>query len=261
MNNYENELTYDLPIEYFVEGKHSKPLHIYPIRMDKYMLFQLCSNILIMNKNKQIGNAPMDKRIIKMSNLDYIFHLIMDSEEKQIREFYYYMFFNILNMSLHIDKIEYLTNENGNYSLKVNDELYDKDDFDEIKRIIIMQNIPDYNDAYIDPEVEKVLLEAEKFMNRHKKKMGSLEDQIICVIISTNFKMQDIEELTIRKFTKILQRVDYKLHYEIYKTASLSGMVSFEKEIDHWMTEIKQERFEGLIVESNQLEKKLEHVT
>lgn len=248
MNNYENELTYDLPIQY-------KELNIYPVKMNDYMTFQMCLNIISINKNE----IP-DVSIIKMSYLDYIFHLINTSDVNH-KNLYIYMLYNLLKITLHEDIIESFRDENGKHFLKINDNFYDGNDFDEIKKIILLQNNPDQDETQLDPNLEKALIEAEKFVNRHKKKMGSLEDQIICVLISTNLNMENIKELSIRKFVKILQRVDYKLHYEIYKTASLSGMVTFEKEIDHWMTEIKHDRFEGLIMETNQLEQKLEQVT
>ena len=50
-------------------------------------------------------------------------------------------------------------------------------------------------------------------MKQNEYKMCSLEDQMVCVLISTSLKFEDINKLTIRKFSKILERVDYKLHY------------------------------------------------
>lgn len=131
---------------------------------------------------------------------------------------------------------------------------YDKNDFEEIKKIILYQNIPDYDDTYIDPKVEAVLKEAEDFMNKIKNKMASLEDQIICVLISTALNEEEIYDLTIRKFIKTLQRVDYKMHYEIYKQASMSGFVTFKEGIDHWMTEIKKNKYSDVIVNSDDYE-------
>lgn len=253
--SYENELTFDLPIKFKKNIEDLEFIELFPVKMEDYMLFQLCSNIITKNKNK----TP-SVEIIKMSYLDYIFYLMNDIDDVKMRELYSYMFYNILRLVFKKDDIQYIK-ENNKYSLKIDDFIIDGENFDAIKDIIIAQNLPDYDDTYIDPKVEEVLLEAERFVNRHKKKMGSLEDQIICVLISTNLKMDDIAQLSLRKFSKILQRVDYKLHYEIYKSASLSGMVSFENEIDHWMTEIKHERFSGVVVDSDNLTDKLKHVT
>ena len=61
--------------------------------------------------------------------------------------------------------------------------------------------------------------------------MASFEDQMICVLISTNLSLDDIYNLTIRKFIKIIQRVELKMHYQIYLQASLSGFVEFKDKV------------------------------
>jgi hypothetical protein len=146
--------------------------------------------------------------------------------------------------------------------LVLKDTEYDKNDFDFIRTIICHQNINNYDDSYIDPQVEKVLREAQEFTNKHKKKIGSLEDQIICVMLAMHeTDEKKIHNLTIRKFSKILERYDYKLHYEIYKTAEMSGMVKFKQEIDHWMSEFSKNKYGDVIVEYGQLKDKLKDVT
>ena len=77
---------------------------------------------------------------------------------------------------------------------------------------------------------------------------------MICVLISTALSTEQIHNLTIRKFIKILQRVDHKMHYEIYKTAECSGMVKFKEGIDHWMSEIKRNKYSDVIVNSDDYE-------
>lgn len=248
-SNYIEQITDDIPIEY-------KGLKIYPVRMNNYFKFQTCSSILTINKNK----IP-DPKVISMSYLDFIFHLITNSDTQELKDVYRYCFVALLSLTMPENEFESLVDKNGKYYLKSNEIIYDKKDFDNIKKIIIMQNMPDYDDTYIDPKVEEVLSEAQNFLNRNKKKMGTLEDQKICVMISTSLKWEDINNLTIRKFIKTLQRVDYKLHYEIYKTASLSGMVEFKKEIDHWMTEIRNEKYADVIVDYGEIQDKLKHVT
>jgi len=117
--------------------------------------------------------------------------------------------------------------------------------------------MPTYDDTYIDPKVEAALREAEEFMNRHKKKIGTLEDQIICVLISTPLNMEDISNLTLRKFSKILQRVDFKMHYEIYKTAECGGFTTFKEPIDHWMSEISNEKYSNTVLDYGQFQGKM----
>lgn len=314
---YDKFFTYDKPVEY-------KELKIYPVKMCDYLDFFNSVNCIMIEKNK----IP-DPKIIKMSYLDFLFHMIKNDENGEIISF---MFLRLMQLCLHIESedIQYRYDENGkvrlllrrpnkyesyadietfldkvfldksklrnlyekcknpidlikNKQIELFSQLsditiescqkvfdlygkynefnadaeffeYDKTDFDEIKNIILFQNIPDYDDTYIDPKVEAALKEAEDFMHRNKSKTASLEDQMVCVLISTALSTEQIHNLTIRKFTKILQRVDHKLHYEIYKTAECSGMVTFKDGVEHWLSEIKRNKYSDVIVNSDDYE-------
>lgn len=239
-------------------------LYIYPVKMKDYIRFYTCVNCIMLQKNK----IP-DPKIISMSYLDFLFYLI---ENDPNSVFYSMMLCDLINLCCRVesDNIKYIrdTNNKINLILDIKQEdgsiislTINKKDFDCIKNIILYQNLPDYNDTYIDPKVEQALEEANEFINRHKKQVCSLEDQIICVLISTPFNIQQIKNLSIRKFIKILQRVDYKMHYEIYKTASMSGFVTFKEEIDHWMSEISNKnRFADTTVDYTDLKNNIQNV-
>jgi|GEM_PF-562125 len=262
-----SEITDDIKLELLTilkDDYEKQVLFIKPVKMKDYMRFYTSVNCISLDKNK----TP-DPKIISMSYLDFLFYLI-DNNPNGV--YYSVMLCDLLNLCCGVanENIKYIRDENNkvNLILEVKQEdgsfitqTLNKKDFDNIKNIILRQNMPNYDDTYIDPKVEQALKEADDFINRHKKKMCSLEDQLICVLISTSLNMDEIQNLTIRKFTKILQRVDYKLHYEIYKTASMSGFVSFKEEIDHWMTDISNEKYSNAIVEYGQFKNKLENVT
>jgi len=201
-----------------------------------------------------------------MSYLDFLFYTFDKDENGKI---YLMMLLEIFKICLNIDykQIEYIKDEKGKlnliFNLEYNNEnkkiTIDKQDFDNIKKIILLQNIPDYDDAYIDPKMEKALKEAQEFMNKNKKKMASLEDQIVCVMLALHeVDEKNIHNLTIRKFTKILQRYDYKLHYEIYKQAECSGMVTFKQEIDHWMSDLSvKDKYADVKVDFDEFKNKI----
>ena len=89
--------------------------------------------------------------------------------------------------------------------------------------------------------------------------MAGLEDQIVCVLISTNLKLEDIYNLTIRKFSKIIERLDMKLHYQIYLQASMSGFVEFKDKsfIKHWMSDTEEvDRYADIKISQEDVEKK-----
>ena len=86
---------------------------------------------------------------------------------------------------------------------------------------------------------------------------------MICVLISTSLKLEDIYNLTIRKFSKVLERVDHKLHYQIYLSAEMSGMVKFkdESKIQHWMADLtRKDRYSDVKIDSEKMHNKINDI-
>lgn len=222
-----------------IKGLQTKIFYITPIYMENYLRFYSSIGCLTIEKNK-----ISDPKVISMSYLDFLFYLVENDDNGKA---YGQMLLDILKLSLNLDEkdIRYIRNEKGKIILKLKDVEFNKNDFDNLRKIICYQNMPDYNDEYIDPELEEALKEIEQLQNKNQG-ICTLEDQKICVTISSSYKFEDINKLTIRKFVKILKKIDAKLHYQIYKTGECSGMVSFKTPITHWMYS-KDTRFDSLI--------------
>lgn len=244
------ELYFDEPIPY-------KELLIYPITMKDYLEFHWLVNCLLIDKN----SVP-DVNVISMSYLRFLYYQSVVKEKP-----YVYMVKLLLCMVLHLDfseKMSFYINEKDKAFFTIKDVEYSADDFDEIVKIIFEQNCIQAIDNTISKEVRDALEKAEEYkMRQNKQKMCSLEEQMICVLISTPLKMEDIYKLSIRKFEKILQRVDAKLHYQIYLSASMSGMVKFENEnaIQHWMNDLSEkDKYADVKVDMDTMRNKIESV-
>ena len=202
------ELYFDEPIPY-------KELLIYPVTMKDYLEFHWLVSCVLIDKN----SIP-DINVISMSYLRFLYYNAANNDEP-----YVYMLKMLLCMVLHIEfneEMSFYVDENDRAFFKVRGVAYSGSDFDEIVKIIFEQNCITPIDNTIQKEVRDALEKAEEFkMQQTKQKMCSLEEQMICVLISTPLKLEDIYKLTIRKFEKILQRVDAKLHYQIYLNASM----------------------------------------
>ena len=247
-SEYDIYLIYDKPIEY-------KDLQIYPVTMDKYLEFHFYVNCLLLDKN----SIP-DPTVISMTYLDFLYYMSSTTELP-----YLYMFKELLKMVLHIDKDDafyFGLLENGKAIFKINGVTYNSDDFNKIADIIMLQNEIEHIDDTIQKEVREEMERAEAYkMKQNAYKMCSLEDQMICVLISTSLKLEDIYELTIRKFTKILARVDHKLHYEIYLGAQMSGLVKFDdnNQIKHWMADLtRQDKYSDVKVDAEAMHHKID---
>lgn len=242
-------LTYDEPVPY-------KNLKIYPAIMKDYLIFHTYASCLLYEKN----SIP-DARFITMSYLRYIFYLAEEEKNPAL-----FLCFMLLKMVLKIEKEDdlkfYKKGDKAFFSVK--GEEYTSDDFDEIKRIICIQNSIEQIDETVKKEIRDALKKAQEYkMQQNQNKMCSLEDQMLCVVISSSLKLEDIYKLTIRKFTKILDRIDHKMHYEIYLGASMSGFVEFKDKniLKHWMCDLtKKDKYEDVKIDKDEMQSKIDGI-
>lgn len=236
MANYDLHFIYDDPVPY-------KTLKIYPALMREYLQFFTVAQVLILDKN----SVP-DAKIIQMSYLEYIIYAATDEN------FYMTFLDGLLRICLHAhnEKIEYLTDHKGKPFFRIDDRIFDKNDFEEIRKIIIEQNLLNPPDDTIQKSLRDSMEDAERIRKRlsgNTNKTAGIEDQMIAVMISTGLSIKDVYDMTIRKFIKTLERVDHKLHYEIYLAASMSGFVTFKDKsaIKHWLSDLKKDKLTGMM--------------
>jgi len=217
-----------------------KGVKIYPFLMKDYDIFEDLISILLFNKNN-IG----DVEIIKMSYLKFLVflssQLINDNGDvvyKNILIKLQELFKYVLKDQESIIEI----NEKGKLFLHIKTENEDiflsENDFDKLKKIILIQNaIPIFNNK-LHPDLQKELEENMKFIaNKQNNQDGTIEDLIVSYKCEMKFdSYKPIKEMTIYQFRKELARLDIIKDYQIYKQAECSGMVSFSKPIPHWLS-------------------------
>jgi hypothetical protein len=226
--------TFDLPREY-------KGLKIYPVKIKDYYNFNVAIGCLLLDKN----SIP-DPKIISMTYLEYLYRLIV-KDRRYISEFDY-----LLRLCFHLPdpkelKINYAYDKNEKPFFEIRGNIFYANDLEDIKKIICEQNLIKIEDENISKEARDTLQKAKNYrLKESGRKMAGLEDQIVCVLISTSLSLDDISNLTIRKFSKIIERINMKLNYQIYLSASLSGFVEFKDKsfIKHWMSEVSDDNDE-----------------
>lgn len=254
MSKYEELYTYDEPVE--ING-----LFLYPVQMRQYIYFYENIGCLLFNKNR----IP-DPQIISMSYLAFIYLVaiqninILSNVE------------NLLYLCFRLDKQEYYIDFNVDKKNKPCINIYknktkeswefSQKDLNKIREIICNQNMVELPNEKIDPKLEAALLETQDFINHQNNnlKIISLEDQMISVLINTSLSWESILNLSIRKFVKILERKNKELHYQIYKTASISGMVEFKQSIPHYLYEDNKDKYEDLITDYEEFKGKMSKV-
>ena len=222
--NYYDELTFDDPIDY-------KGLLLYPVSIRKINKFLQSSSVLRIQKEY----IP-DKEIIKMSYLKFL----MTNIDKEKEEYGESLTFDLLALCFMICmrieeiSIRLFIDEDGKAKLILNGVEIDENEFDYLRKLILYQNLPNYDDELINPDLKNDLEQADKIKNGGEE-TEDFEHLIANLVIGTGMNIDDVKNLPIRKFYIIGQVMDRKLHYSIYKQASVGGFVEFKQPITHYL--------------------------
>ena len=222
--NYYDELTFDDPIDY-------KGLLLYPVSIRKINKFLQSSSVLRIQKEY----IP-DKEIIKMSYLKFL----MTNIDKEKEEYGESLTFDLLAlccmicMRIEEISIRLFIGEDDKAKLILNDVEINENDFDYLRKLILYQNLPNYDDELMNPDLKNDLEQADKIKNGGEE-TEDFEHLIANLVIGTGMNIDDVKNLPIRKFYIIGQVMDRKLHYSIYKQASVGGFVEFKQPITHYL--------------------------
>lgn len=111
-------------------------------------------------------------------------------------------------------------------------------DFDLFKYMVMFQNISDYRDeSWIDPSLRKDHEESMKIRQKQNPVSASLERKVVALSMISNYKISEIYDMPIRKFSMALSLGDDLIEYKINKLAAMVGLVQLPKgkKIEHWL--------------------------
>lgn len=235
--------------------KYSEGITLHPVTMKDIVAFQTLTQSITLRKD----SIFRDKKIIKMTYWDFLIYCFGNDEletEYKINGLSEYLLYAIqlLKLCCANSNIEFL--QNG--QICINGEVITPEIFDDLRRIIIIQNDIDFDiDKFLNYDTEQRLLKAENDL-RKKQDKANIEDYIDSLIIAMNTTEDCVKNMTIRKFWRYIKR--YQLHesYTIAKTGECSGMVSFKEPIKHWMISLEEEdKYKHLKADENELRGKI----
>ena len=271
--------TYDLPIP-FKEG-----LTMYPVYVKDYNEFLSCSACLTLNKN----DTPEG---IRMTNIDYLVSKMKDKEEGPLWSLRFTKILELclhIKSGLKCPKcgkfmsfeefykkyddptiedknsilicecgekfeetVKFVQNEKKRTEFMFDGVKVDTKEFNKLRQYLMYQNLPDFkDDSWVDKAIRDDQAARAEMKNRG---MGtaSLERKIIGVSINTNLKMDEVYNLSMRKFLIYLGMIDDIMNYKITKQALMSGFASLPKgeSIDHWLYK-KDEGFYGKAMDAD----------
>lgn len=213
--------------------KYDENIILYPVTMKNVLTFQALSQSIIIRKNSTFH----EKQIIKMSYLDFLIYCLGNEElEEQYNipglSQYYILAMHLLKLCCPDAEIK-INEQNGYYVM--NEENITPKIFDDLRRIIIIQNDIDFDiDNFLNYDTEQRLLKAQKDTNKNLKS-ANMEDYIDSLAIALKISEKQIMNMTIRKFWRYIKRYQLYESYNIMKTGECSGMVSFKEPIEYWM--------------------------
>lgn len=206
---------------------------IHPVKMKDYMIFQYLKESIILRKN----SIFRQKNILKMSYLDFVIYADENEElesQYKIPELHRY-YKNVLMLLLLVcpdDKVG-VTEDKHIY---INDTKLTGEMFDNIRRIIIAQNDIDFDiDEFVHRKTQEALASARRKMAELDKENANIEDYIDYFCVAMRYNEQDVKELTIRKFWRLIRAITKSDIYKTVKPAEFNGFAKVTKPMDYWM--------------------------
>ena len=244
---------------YNKEIKYNEHITLYPIKMKDIITFQQYQIALTLRKDAIF----QDKQIIKMGYLEFIKYACRNDELAQkynmpLLPFYYDFIIGILQLTCGEDvEIKYNT---STLDFSINDFLITDEVFDDLRKIIIIQNDIDFDiDEFMNIDTVKALEKAREFEAKKNKEKADIEDYIDSIIIGLKVTEDYVSNLTIRKFWRYIKRINKHEEYEACRSGQMSGMVTFKEPIQHWMTSIEvTDKYENLKTDEEELRSKIE---
>lgn len=226
---------FDLPVEYKIKDK---TLLIYPIAVKDSEIFLSSASVLSIDKN-----ASDSVEIIQMSYLAFIYNILFQDEINISK------FANILKYCLHVEKPYIGFDDNSRPYLKVNDDIsIGTKDFDNIRRIIMYQNLVHYDDEYINPEIKKMMDEVDAVKNAGIEP-PSIERRMAIITAHCGISKQEQMNMTYRSHSLLFEEVYGEVEFETTRPILLYAGKG--NEIDHWIYKKKKDKFDGYMTDAD----------
>lgn len=242
----------DEPVPYSL--KCGKIIKIYPIKVKNWTLVGNCLDVLLYQKDE----VP-DINIIKMSYFEFI--AMLATEQKDI----FTKLAIIMKYSLGIECISIEKNlgkvvlgicdENENIDYFINSK-----EFDDIKKIILFQNICDFDDREISKDVRELYQSYLIATGVSNQVEPTLEKKKIFVMSKVGMQMKDINDMSYRIFSQLYAtNIEVDLFYA-KKILQASEKYEFKEDVVYPLFEKKKDKYDVLFVQRNSLDNKLSKI-
>lgn len=232
---------FDKPVEYRLKDKNT--IKINPISVKQSEIFLTSADILNIDKN-----ASGSVEIIQMPYLQFICGLIL-SNEPQAKTFQQKLV-NILGLCLGMNKPRFIVNEQNDKIELTDDEIgvrITHKDFDDIKRIIMYQNIIHFDDEYVNPELKQAMAEVDSLRNKTLIP-PNLERKMAIITARTGLTKEYQEKMAYRAHSLLFEELCGDVDYSTKRPIALYAGKDSEVQ---WIFKKEKNKFDGYITDAD----------
>lgn len=225
----------DEPVPYKL--KTGQEILIKPIMVKDSMLFMASVDVLKIDKNS-LGSVEA----IQASYLKFLQKMIFPSNDIMVQKF-----LNILDLCLELKGI-YLYNDEMERTFIQTESgiVISAKEFDDITKIILYQNLPDYDDKYINPDIKKSMQEVDRLKNKDYES-PDFERQMGIIESHTGILKEQLLKKTWRSFQILFREVCGEI--EFYTTRPAAIAVGAGDKVDHYIFKKRKDKFDGYFVD------------
>lgn len=228
---------FDEPVPYKLDDEHT--IYINPISVRDSQFFLDSVDLLTVDKN----SLP-DPVIIQMSYLQFILDVLLQGDMKKINM---QKMQNLLILCLNMKHPVAYKNEKGKpYLVEGNNEYQiTHKQFDDIKRIILYQNIPHFDDTYINPEAKAAMNQIDILKSQDYEDM-TIERKMAIIMSHTGVLKKDQLDMTYRSHCLLYEEVCGEVEFITTRPVALFGGKG--KELPHWIYRKKKNKFNDYFI-------------
>lgn len=228
---------FDEPVPYKLDDEHT--IYINPISVRDSQFFLDSVDLLTVDKN----SLP-DPVIIQMSYLQFILDVLLQGDMKKVNM---QKMQNLLILCLGMKHPVAYKNEKGKpYLVEGNNEYQiTHKQFDDIKRIILYQNIPHFDDTYINPEAKAAMNQIDILRSQDYEDM-TIERKMAIIMSHTGILKKDQLDMTYRSHCLLYEEVCGEVEFTTTRPVALFGGKG--KELPHWIYRKKKNKFNDYFV-------------
>ena len=129
--------------------------------------------------------------------------------------------------------------------------------FDDLRKVILFQNIYKYDDTEMSDDFRRVVEEYYRLKNKDIV-LPTLEDRLMAVCVSSAYKLEELYTMPLRLFDALLEYSIDKLEYQVNKLIVNLAQGKVEGlHLSHWVYKTKKDKYSEIFTDAQDLVKKV----